>query len=149
MPRPMKPDKPKPKSIGFKNGEMKDEIERILDNPRMQELMTEEEKQFLSGRVYWAVTYLDKLLDRGRLDVTLPMFEPVRSAEVVGLETEVENLREKLFWSDLALSHMKQILDFEAVPQYEDAKEELRWIKQELEKRMREAKEKPVTVHRS
>lgn len=144
MGRPFKPDKPKPKSIGFKNGAMKDEIEKVLDNPRMQELMTDEEKQFLSGRVYWAVNYLDKMLNRGKLEVPLPMFEPVRSAEVVGLETQVENLRDELFWERQAIGEIEVLLMEEATKGDEYARE----LRAKIDALVRKSREKHVTIVR-
>ena len=140
--------KTKAASIGFRNGLMKDEIVSILHEPGLQELMPEDVRGVLGAELHWAVCYMKKLHDRGRLDAPLPMFETVRSAELIGLETEVENLRDKLFWADLALSHMKSVLDFETVPKYADAASEVRHIKAELERQMREAQEKHIEVVR-
>ena len=74
---------------------MKDEIISILHEPGLQELMPEDVRGVMGAELHWAVCYMKKLHDRGRLDTPLPMFETVRSAEVIGLEEEVNRLKER------------------------------------------------------
>ena len=83
--------KTKAASIGFRNGMMKDEIVSILHEPGLQELMPEEVKGVLGAELHWAVVYMKKLHDRGRLDTPLPMFAP-ESAETIGMREQINRL---------------------------------------------------------
>lgn len=104
MPIEKKHDKKsKAASIGFRNGLMKDEIVSILHEPGLQELMPEDVKGVLGAELHWAVNYMQKLRKKGRLDTPLPMFEDVRSAEVIGLEEEVRRLKGALYLCQTAV----------------------------------------------
>lgn len=84
----------KPKSIGFRDGRMKDEISRILKEPALQELMPEDVKGVEGLMTHWAVCKLKELLDKGRLETPLPMFAP-ESAETIGMREEIDRLKQR------------------------------------------------------
>ena len=141
MPIAKKHDKKsKAASIGFRNGLMKEEIVSILHEPGLQDLMPEDVKGVLGAELHWAVGYMKKLHDRGRLDTPLPMFETVRSAEVIGLEDQVKNLRDELFWERQAIGEIEILLMEEATKGDDYARE----LRRKIDILVRKSREKHV-----
>ena len=141
MPIAKKHDKKsKAASIGFRNGLMKEEIVSILHEPGLQDLMPEDVKGVLGAELHWAVGYMKKLHDRGRLDTPLPMFETVRSAEVIGLEDQVKNLRDELFWERQAIGEIEILLMEEATKGDDYARE----LRRKIDIIVRKSREKHV-----
>ncbi len=132
--------KSKAASIGFRNGLMKEEIVSILHEPGLQDLMPEDVKGVLGAELHWAVGYMKKLHDRGRLDTPLPMFETVRSAEVIGLEDQVKNLRDELFWERQAIGEIEILLMEEATKGDDYARE----LRRKIDIIVRKSREKHV-----
>lgn len=132
--------KSKAASIGFRNGLMKEEIVSILHEPGLQDLMPEDVKGVLGAELHWAVGYMKKLHDRGRLDTPLPMFEIVRSAEVIGLEDQVKNLRDELFWERQAIGEIEILLMEEATKGDDYARE----LRRKIDIIVRKSREKHV-----
>jgi hypothetical protein len=132
--------KSKAASIGFRNGLMKEEIVSILHEPGLQDLMPEDVKGVLGAELHWAVGYMKKLHDRGRLDTPLPMFETVRSAEVIGLEDQVKNLRDELFWERQAIGEIEILLMEEATKGDDYARE----LRRKIDILVRKSREKHV-----
>ena len=132
--------KSKAASIGFRNGLMKDEIVSILHEPGLQELMPEDVKGVLGAELHWAVNYMQQLRKKGRLDTPLPMFEDVRSAEVIGLEDQVKNLRDELFWERQAIGEIEILLMEEATKGDDYARE----LRRKIDIIVRKSREKHV-----
>lgn len=119
---------------------MKEEIVSILHEPGLQDLMPEDVKGVLGAELHWAVGYMKKLHDRGRLDTPLPMFETVRSAEVIGLEDQVKNLRDELFWERQAIGEIEILLMEEATKGDDYARE----LRRKIDIIVRKSREKHV-----
>ncbi len=91
-------DKPKRKvaTICFSDKAVKEEIQNILREPRIQNLMPAEIRGKDGKMVHWAVRHLKFLADKGKMRVEVPMFEEENSAQLRQLLDENAMLKQQL-----------------------------------------------------
>jgi len=94
-------------TICFSDRAMKEEIQTILREPRIQNLMPEDVRGKDGKMVHWAVKHLKFLADKGKMRVEVPMFEEESSAELRQLLDENDRLKREIADLTNAVSALK------------------------------------------
>lgn len=89
-------------TISFSDKSQKEEVQRILMQPNLQNLMPENIRKKDGLKVLWAVRYLKNLADTGKIRLEVPMFCD-NSVEVSELETRIADLERSLYFCQLAV----------------------------------------------